>query len=65
MRGTRPGKLAKYLHRPYQATATLPGEARDSGFGRNGAALWLTDDVVYFVTPQNVELWPRATAGCA
>jgi hypothetical protein len=59
------GKLTKELAHPYRATATLPTQARDSGFRRDGAALWLTDDAAYLVSPQNTELWPRSDVGCA
>jgi hypothetical protein len=46
---------------PYRANAKLPRAARDSGFRRDGKALWLTPDAAYVVTDSQVEQWPRMT----
>lgn len=55
------GAWAKWVTRPYAAHAELPASAKDSGFHRDGAELWLTEDPAYLVSEENVELWPRAT----
>jgi hypothetical protein len=47
---------------PYRAGVSVPGNARDTGYRRNGVALWLTDDAAYVVGP-TVERWPRVPEG--
>lgn len=59
------GIFAKDERVPYQAGGSVPGNARDTGYRRNGVALWLTDDAAY-VVGATVERWPRVpeAIGC-
>jgi hypothetical protein len=54
------GVLAQFVHGRYAAAAKLPKGARDTGFRRAGAALWLGRNAAYVVTPGNVERLPAA-----
>lgn len=53
--------LADYFTRPYQENTTLPGNAVDTGFQRDGKKLWLSRDkqIAYVGTESRVEAWPR------
>lgn len=53
--------LADYFTEPYQAHATLPDDAVDTGYRRDGTKLWLSPDEqrAYFGTTDDVEVWPR------
>ena len=44
----------------YSDDAALPADAVDTGFRRNGAELWISNDanVAYLVTGDTVEAWP-------
>ncbi|MFF9060666.1 hypothetical protein ACF09K_18550 [Streptomyces sp. NPDC014882] len=48
---------------PYDPDATLPADARDTGYRYGEGQLWLTDDrrTAYVRTPDGVEAWPAAT----
>jgi hypothetical protein len=54
-------ELADYFAEPYRAHATLPDDAIDTGYQRDGQRLWLAADEtrVYVGTPDDVEVWPR------
>lgn len=54
------GVLAPFVHGRYAAAAELPRRARDTGYRRDGAALWLDRNAAYVVTPGNVERLPAA-----
>ena len=62
-------EYAKYFVGPYRAEATLPADAEDTGFRRDGKRLWLSadGDWAYVGTPDSVEAWPssRKPFGCA
>jgi hypothetical protein len=66
------GELADHTEGRFTADARLPADATDSGFRRDGRALWLVPsrDAAYLVDvddPSKVEVWPAATdrIGCA
>lgn len=48
---------------PYDGDAELPADASDSGYRRDGRALWRSADrrVAYVVADGRVEAWPSAT----
>lgn len=50
---------AEYLATSYAANVELPSDARDTGFRREGSALWVTADAAYIVTPNGTERWPQ------
>lgn len=59
------GKLAEYLRTTFDARASLPEGARDTGMRQNGRELWLGPDneAVYLVSAVDagdVERWPAA-----
>jgi hypothetical protein len=59
------GELADYLRTSYDATASLPKRAVDTGFSRDGRRLWLdpSGDGAYLVSvddPDDVERWPAS-----
>jgi hypothetical protein len=59
------GELADYLRTTYDATASLPKRAVDTGFSRDGRRLWLdpNGDAAYLVStddPDDVERWPAS-----
>lgn len=59
------GELADYLRTSYDATASLPKRAVDTGFSRDGRRLWLdpAGDAAYLVStgdPDDVERWPAS-----
>lgn len=62
-RGIVPGRLAT----SFAANVELPSVARDTGFRREGWALWVTADAAYIVAADGIERWPRAVdgIGCA
>jgi hypothetical protein len=55
----------------FDANATLPTNARDTGYHRNGWHLWIVDSAinraVWLVHEDTVERWPAANeiVGCA
>jgi len=58
------GELANYLRTTYDGSATVPADAKDSDYRRNGRQLWLTPDAAYLVSvddPDDVERWPATT----
>lgn len=61
------GLLADTTRGRYAPAVGLPSDARDTGFRRNGAAVWVTEDAAYVVIGDQVERWPRANrgVGCA
>jgi hypothetical protein len=62
------GKLADLSQGRFDASTALPDSARDSGFRRDGWALWTVPggDAVYLVGQGGVEKWPGARqVGCA
>jgi hypothetical protein len=64
------GMLTKYLLVPYDGAATLPADATDSGWHRDGRELWLVPrgESVYLVSqtnPSDVERWPLESPGYA
>ena len=46
--------------RPFQPDTNLPSDAVDTGYRREGTALWIAADrtTAYFVGPERVEGWP-------
>jgi hypothetical protein len=54
-------ELSDYFAEPYEAHATLPAGAIDTGYHRDGNKLWLSADGqrAYVGTPDDVEVWPR------
>jgi hypothetical protein len=62
----------EFLRSAFRTGATLPVDARPTGYQRQGTALWLADSdresTAYLVTedPRTVEAWPRArpNIGC-
>lgn len=54
------GVLAQFVRGRYAVSAELPKGARDSGYRRDGAALWVSRNAAYLVTPGNVERLPAA-----
>lgn len=59
------GEFDTMLRSTYAASAKLPEDATDTGFRRDGRALWLTaeKDAAYLVNvadPTDVERWPAA-----
>jgi hypothetical protein len=62
-------KLADYLRTTYEPHATLPRDAKDTGFRRDGRELWEEPSgrAAYLVTSDDVERWPAAKQpiGCA
>ncbi len=59
------GRLRQMLATTFDATATLPKQATDTGFERDGRRLWLHPEgmAAYLVdntNPNNVERWPAA-----
>jgi hypothetical protein len=66
------GELARSLTGSFGAHAELPGDARDTGWQRDGRELWLVPDrsAAYLVSlddPSDVERWPssKQQVGCA
>ena len=67
------GELAEWLTTTYDADATMPVTASDTGLRRDGHQLWLDDSpkaayVVSIDDPTDVERWPAAAKdpiGCA
>ena len=60
------GELADLTRTTYDGTATLPGDARATGFRREGRVLWVTRDAAYLVRlsdPADVERWPAPSRG--
>ena len=60
--------LGDHFAERYRAHATLPAEAVDTGYQRDGDRLWLSPDKerIYVGTRADVEVWPRTTRplGC-
>jgi hypothetical protein len=56
-------KSPAYVHGPYRPDSKLPKAAHDTGYRRDGMALYLTDDAAYVRYPDHVEAWPRTTEG--
>jgi hypothetical protein len=51
--------FADYLQTTYAAHAERPGEARDTGYARDGRELWVTAEAAYLVGPDgDAERWP-------
>ncbi|WP_243058380.1 hypothetical protein [Nocardioides sp. SR21] len=66
------GELSDYLTTTPDSSATLPAHATDTGWQRDGRALWLGDHpkAAYLVSlddPSDVQRWPATTEpiGCA
>ncbi len=61
------GSVSGALATTYQADVELPPDAHDTGFRREGAALWVASDAVFVVSPNATERWPRTVdgIGCA
>ncbi len=55
--------LADEVDGTYAPDVELPADARDTGWRRDGAALWLTGNAAYVITGDHVERWPQATQG--
>jgi hypothetical protein len=57
--------LSEYVVVPFHLSATLPTDARYSGYQRGEAELWVSksaaDEAVYIVRADKVERWPRTT----
>ncbi|MER6346913.1 hypothetical protein ACWC10_15575 [Streptomyces sp. NPDC001595] len=53
------------LTSPYDGDVRMPADARDTGYRRDGRALWFTPDrsVAYVRTPDGAEAWPRVKDG--
>ena len=60
--------LADHFAERYRAHATLPADAVDTGYQRDGDHLWLSPDEkrAFVGTRSDVEVWPRTTRplGC-
>ena len=59
-------QLTRYLRMPYDGSAALPADARDSGYHRNGRELWFGShgDAVYLVAAKSdVQRWPAVSSG--
>jgi hypothetical protein len=58
------GRFADNLESTFEDDATLPAEARFSGYRRDDAELWISPSEahteVYIVRGERVERWPRA-----
>ncbi|MGZ8744734.1 MAG: hypothetical protein ACXWXO_17600 [Nocardioides sp.] len=57
------GELADLTRATYDGSATLPDDARDTEFRREGRELWVARDAAYLVQlsdPADVERWPAA-----
>ncbi len=52
----------------FEADATLPPDAEDSGLRDGGRALWTSPSeqgqAIYIVSADSIERWPRTFAGC-
>ena len=62
------GKLTDVTRGTFAADVSLPDDARDTGFHRDGVRLWTvpSGSEVFAVTEGSVERWPAATrVGCA
>jgi hypothetical protein len=63
------GLLSEYVLVPLDLSATLPTDARYSGYHRGEAKLWVSkseaDEAVYIVRADQVERWPRTTEDIA
>lgn len=61
--------LADYFAENFREHATVPTEARDTGFERDGHHLWIAADksVAYVGAAVDAEVWPRTvrSLGCA
>jgi len=60
------GELADLTRTTYDGSATLPDDARDTGFQREGRELWVAKDAAYLVKlsdPSDVERWPAPSRG--
>jgi hypothetical protein len=61
-------EVADYFDVPYRAETTLPEDAIDTDYARDGKHLWLSADKqqVYVGTASSVEAWPSTTKplGC-
>lgn len=55
--------LTRLLRGPYRPQAKMPKGVKDTGYRRDGMALYLTDDAAYVRYADRVEAWPRATDG--
>ncbi|WP_419995239.1 hypothetical protein [Streptomyces boninensis] len=55
------------LSSPYDGDATLPPDARNTGYRYKHWKLWLAADkqTAYIRTPDGVEAWPKMEGGCA
>lgn len=55
------------LRSTYDDEATLPDDATDTGFRKDGRALWVTRDGAHLVADDRTERWPvfRDVIGCA
>ncbi len=56
-------KQPAYVLGPYRPDTKLPKSAKDSGYRRDGMALYFTPDAAYVRYPDHVEAWPRTTRG--
>jgi hypothetical protein len=60
---------ASYFASTFDGSATLPANARDTGYHRNGWHLWVVDRAidraVWLVHDDTVERWPAATESIA
>jgi hypothetical protein len=56
-------ELARYFDASYRSRATLPADAVDTGYRRDGNRLWLGADGrwAFIGTPRSVEAWPRTS----
>ncbi len=57
------GLLAHAVTGTYAEGVPLPSDARDTGYRREGAALWVTGDAAYVVRGDQIERWPKANRG--
>jgi hypothetical protein len=60
------GELAHLTRTTYDASATLPDDARDTGYQRDGRELWVASDAAYLVElsdRSDVERWPTPSKG--
>jgi hypothetical protein len=52
-----------FVRGPYRPDVRLPKAAKDTGYRRDGMALYLTDDAAFVRYADHVEAWPRTTRG--
>jgi hypothetical protein len=54
--------IPRWLRSTYSDNATVPADAIDTGFRRNGRAVWLSagESSAYVISDERIERWPGA-----